>query len=173
MPKDKPSLTPALNKVLATLAKSRVLVGVPATDGARQDGSINNAALGYLFETGDPETNMPPRPWLVPGIQEVQGEISRRLVAGARNAIQATVRGSGDVRAGRAEVKNALETVGNVAQASVQRRIGAGIAPALSERTIYARLHRKKNRRSPGEMTPLIDTGEFIRSIRYVVLVKN
>lgn len=166
-------LTRALRRALSMLDKSEVLVGIPAEAGQRTDGAPSNAVLGYLFEGGDSETNMPPRPWLVPGVEAVRGEITERLLQGARKAIDATLKSDGDVRAGRAEAEKALQRVGLIAQASMQRRIQSGIAPALSERTIYTRLHRKKNRRSPGPMTPLIDTGVFLKSITYVVMIKT
>lgn len=166
-------MTPALRKVLGMLATSKVLVGIPAEGASRSEGGINNAALGYLFEHGSPETNMPPRPWLVPGVQAARDEISQHLAIGARNAIQATLHSNGDVRAGRAEADKALHRVGLVAQNSMRGRIQSGIAPALSERTIYARLHRRRNRRSPGPMTPLIDTGVFLKSITYAVRLKG
>ncbi|MCJ2044749.1 hypothetical protein MKK58_09440 [Methylobacterium sp. J-078] len=162
----------AVRRALAILDASQVLVGIPAEAG-EHEGGISNAALGYILDTGDLETNLPPRPWLVPGVEAVRDQITKQLATGARKVIDAAIASDGDVRAARAEAAKALERVGLIAQGSIQRRISEGIAPALSERTVYARLHRRKNRRSAGKMTPLIDTGQFIRSITYVVKISN
>jgi hypothetical protein len=97
----------AISRALKMLETMEVVVGIPAEEGPRTDGAPSNAVLGYLFEGGDPETNMPPRPWLVPGVEAVRDKITKHLADGARKAIDATLKGDGDVRAGRAEAEKA------------------------------------------------------------------
>src|SRR5882724_12416208 len=56
---------------IRALANTRVMVGIPSDKAARK-GKINNAQLGYIHEFGAPEVNIPPRPFLVPGVQGAQ-----------------------------------------------------------------------------------------------------
>ena len=156
----------------ATLAALEVVVGIPAEAGTHADSDLTNATLGYLQEYGAPAANIPPRPFLMPGIRQVRDKITDELGKGAARAIQATV-SSGNWTAGKAEAEKALMRVGILAQNSVRGVITDGIAPPLSARTVYTRLHRTKNRRSPGPMTPLIDSGELRRSITYIVQKKD
>lgn len=156
-----------LEKLAGYASKHRVLVGVPAEAG-EHEGGITNAALGYLFEYGSPETNMPPRPWLLPGVRLAQPAIRKELVAGYGKAVTVILR-NGTMQMAIAELTRSQHKVGLIAQNAIRGRIQQGIAPPLAPRTVYARLHRKKNRRSGGSMTPLIDTGQFIRSITYVI----
>lgn len=161
-----------VDKTLNMLIKSSVLVGIPAAAG-RSDGGPNNAALGYIHETGAPEQNIPARPFLKPGIASVRGEIAQYLAQGGAKALAAAGVEGGTVAKAQVEVDKALHRIGLVAQNAARGQIQAGLAPPLSERTVYARLHRKRGRRSAGPMTPLIDTGQLIRSITYTVRVKR
>ncbi len=158
-----------IDRAVRALVKSELLVGISGESAGRGDDAINNVALGYLFETGEPATNMPPRPWLRPGVESIRDEIVERLGAVARDVIVKAVQQPG--YGAKPDIERALHLLGLKAQNAVRGRIRAGIAPPLSPRTVYARLHRKKNRRTPGPMTPLIDEGNFIRSIGYVVKV--
>jgi len=151
-------------KAIKVLERSSVLVGIPAAaTGQDAEGrSVQYAALGYIFETGAPEINMPPRPWLGPGIATAEAKIAKLLADGGKKLLSGG--STGDYEA-------TLHKVGLTAQSAIQKHISDGIDPPLSERTIYARIHRRKNRRSPGKMTPLIDTGGFRNSITYSVRV--
>lgn len=155
-------------ELLASFAGKRfAYVGIPQEAG-EHEGGIRNATLGYLFEYGDPATNMPPRPWLLPGVALVEDRIAEELAAGFQRGMR-HILGGGTMTQARAEITKSQHKVGLIAQGAIQRRIQAGIAPPLSPRTVYARMHRKSKRRSGGEMTPLYDTGAFIRSITYVI----
>lgn len=154
---------------IAALIRSRLTVGIAGEDASRGDNAINYAALGYLFEYGEPATNMPPRPWLIPVIESRKDEITEHLKGIAQKILKRSIEQPGYDP--KADIEKSLQLLGLRLQSAIQTRISAGIDPPLSERTIYARLHRKKNRRSPGPMTPLIDTGGFVRSIRYTVKV--
>ncbi|MCJ2107037.1 hypothetical protein MKK70_16955 [Methylobacterium sp. E-041] len=161
-------LTKELDRALRDLASMEVVVGIPAEAGTHADSDLTNAALGYIHEFGAPEANIPARPFLFPGIERIQDKITDELAKGASRAVEATV-SSGNRTAGKAEGAKALQRVGLLAQSSVRGVITDGIAPPLAARTVYARLHRKKNRRSPGPMTPLVDTGKLREAITYIV----
>lgn len=151
-------------KAIKILERSQVLVGIPAdakTQSA-EGASISYASLGYMFETGAPEINMPARPWLEPGVATARERITKLLAAGGKKLLLGGT---------TSDYEATLHKVGLTAQSAVQKYITEGIDPPLSPRTVYARLHRRYNRRQPGNMTPLIDTGGFRRSVTYRVRV--
>lgn len=146
----------------------RLLIGIPAEKAARSDGDINNAELGYIHEYGAPEANIPARPFLMPGMEAAEAMIVDELAKALTKGITlAAVQG--DVSAGQAALTDGLNRAGLKAVSIIQGRITAGLSPPLAERTVYARLHRKKNRRSGPDMKPLIDTGKLLASITYVI----
>jgi hypothetical protein len=141
-----------------SLIKSEVLVGIPAENAGRDDGSaINNAEIGYIQENGSPVKNIPARPFLVPGVASVQDKVAAKMKAGAKNALD------GDKNAASVT----LNSVGLIAAAAVQRKIDTGPFVPLSPRTLYRRKHRKEAPRM-GEQ-PLIDKGDLRRAIAYVI----
>ncbi len=153
-------------RALRALSKRRVLVGVPQANNQREDGGrIGNAALAYIHNFGAPEVNIPARPFMAPGIAAVQPEISTALMGGARAAL------AGDT----ARVDANLAIAGTKAVNSIQVTIQEGIPPPLKPATVAARRRRSKGstyRRlatAASDTTPLIDTGELLRSITYVV----
>lgn len=184
-----------LSEVLAsirTLAKTDVLVGVPA-DGsdkqgsgpigsnARPDAPITNAEIGYLNEFGSPAQNLPARPHLVPGVRAAQERIAGALGWGAKDALKGVPDGA---------VKS-LHRAGLLAQMAVRTELTTGAFVPLSPKTIEQRYRqsgtkkRRKNEKkyldavasgvSPAQaqteagIKPLINTGGYRNSIAYVI----
>lgn len=146
---------PGLLKAMSALARSEVLVGVPAESTERDDGEpINNATLGYIHETGAPAAGIPARPFLVPGVSAVEDKVAQQLGKAAQASLK------GDQRA----VDQRLHAAGLVAETSVKNTINAGIDPALADATIAARQARGRT-----GTTPLVDTGKLRNSITHVV----
>ena len=140
------------------LTKTDVLVGIPAQGSTRQDDGANNALIGYILENGDPERNLPARPFLVPGVDAASEEVGKRLTKAADAALD-----------GRQEaIDTQLRAAGMVAESSVKLTITNGEFAPLSERTLK---ERKKRGRS-GEK-PLIDTGQLRRSVTHIVRKKG
>lgn len=139
------------------LAKRDVLVGIPSdgTDRREVGGAMDNATLGYIHEFGAPAANIPPRPFLIPGVKSVSGKTSDRLGRGMNAAL------IGDF----AECDRQMHAAGLIAQNAVKGLINSGIAPALSPRTLAARRARGRT----GEVS-LIDTGQLRNSVVYVVV---
>ncbi len=156
-----------IDRVLKFAIRQKVLIGIPAEKAARSDGGPNNATLGYIHEYGAPEANIPARPFLSPGMEKSEAMIVAELRRAAEKAIGLAV--EGDVSGGKAAVteRHAPDRPEGCEQypGTDQRRL----SPPLAEPTVYARLHRKKNRRSGSDMKPLIDTGQLLRSISYVI----
>ena len=143
-----------LNAV-SELSKIDVLVGVPHGD-ARTDGDgMTNAAIGYLLETGSPAMNLPPRPHLVPGIEEVQDVIAEKLTW----AVDAALTGN------TKRMYFYLESAGMKATMNVKRFINAGDFAPLAPLTIKGR--KARGRKSE---KPLVDTAQYRNSHTCVVM---
>lgn len=139
------------------MSKKRCLVGIPSSAAARDDGStINNAEIGFINEFGSPEANIPPRPHLVPGVRRAQHDVIDILEAGGRAVLTGH----------QTDVGQSLEKAGLVSVSSVKNLIISGIAPPLAPATVAAR--RKGDDEDSGA-TPLIDTGNYIAHLTYVV----
>lgn len=135
-----------------------VLVGIPSEKSTRAGsdaGSMSNAALGYIHENGAPEANLPPRPFLLPGIRASSGRFSSHL----KKAVTALMGGE------NTKAEQHLNAAGLMAVNAVRRQInqGIGFAP-LAASTLAARRRRGRT----GEK-PLIDTGQLRNSITYAV----
>jgi hypothetical protein len=128
---------------IRTLAKKRVLVGVPMETSARAQterlgeavtgGTMSNASLGYVHEFGSPARNIPARPHLVPGVEKALDDIKQRLTLAARRALD------GELEA----AEQYLGQAGQVAVNSVQQMIRNKLSPPLAESTVQARRLRR------------------------------
>lgn len=175
------SIIDAINK----LTKKDVLVGIPDSAPERTDTPITNAQIGYVMETGSPAHNVPARPFLVPGVADVQDQCADRLGKAADAALDGNTSGA----------ERQMTAAGLIAESSVKRKIGSNIPPALSPETIKNR-HRARqtsSRRSGEEaylksvasgtdpaqaqtesgIIPLINTGALRNSITHVVRDKD
>ncbi|ELY2536554.1 hypothetical protein SMB94_003942 [Cronobacter sakazakii] len=143
---------------LKTLANKDVLVGIPESKDERDDGDIGNAAIGYINENGSPAQNIPPRPHLKPGVKSVEQDFMPHLKAAAQKALEGNAEGA----------VTSLDRAGTVAANGVKRYITiTGFTP-LADVTIANRLRRGRTGNKP-----LIDTGEYRRSITHIVRDKD
>lgn len=153
--------TDKLAQVMATMAqlvKRDVLVGIPDSAPEREeDTPLSNAQIGYILDNGSPVANIPPRPFLVPGVENVQPEIVEDFRGGAKAALAGSAAG----------VERALVRAGLRAQNSVRAKIQDGPFADLAPRTLADR----KKRGRTGEK-PLLDTGQLRNSVTYVVRKK-
>jgi hypothetical protein len=157
-------------RALEQLARQQVLVGIPQSNDIRPGDPLGNAAIGYINEYGSPINNIPPRAWLIPGIQQAHAQTTRYFEQAINHALQGNAGGS----------MRALHAAGQYTVNVVKVRIQSFIQPVLSPRTIQNRINRNPHRRQVAAATqpiatnfiPLIDTGEFINNIQYVVRVK-
>lgn len=168
-----------IRKGMAALAASEILVGFPEDTTVREDmgiDGITNAALGYIHDNGQPERNIPARPFMVPGITEAQDKIADQLGALAKRIVRTKQ---------SLIVEPGMHRVGITAMVALKKKINEGIPPPLAEATLRNRMRRGKNvgksakfeleRRAQGEAPstefakPLIDTGALRNSINYVI----
>src|SRR5580692_11119740 len=114
-----------VGKVLAELRDlvgKSILVGIPASNAERSDGPLTNAQIGYLMEFGSPATNVPARPFLIPGVQAAEKDVLPHL----KNAIKAALDGKQE------KVTAELHAAGHIAEAHVKKRISSNIPPPLA-----------------------------------------
>jgi len=165
-----------LKETLTELANKRVLVGVPEDKAQRKDGKINNAQIGYLNEFGSPSQNIPARDHLRVGVKAAKDEVAKCLEKGAKSVLK-----SGNID----DAIGYFDAAGEVASGSVKKLIADGLSPELSLSTIKQRersnASRKRNVKkqkaagtySISQWKPLINTGEYRKSITSVVVDKG
>lgn len=136
----------ALEARIRALDQQKLVVGVPASAGRRQDG-LNNATIAAAHEFGVPG-HIPERSFLRSTLSENKEQASRLLA----NRLQQAIFEDG-------ETKAAFALVGEKLTGEVKRKIQSGLAPPLDPKTIARK----------GSSTPLIDTGNLLQSITYEV----
>lgn len=150
--------TEKIKKSFELLMKKDVLVGIPSDGIDREDSDdANNAEIGYMAEFGCPEKNIPERSWLQPGIVDGKKDIEKYLQKAATFAIEGNSSG----------VDTALRYTGETAKNSVKAKVVNGPFQELAKYTLAQRKKRGVTRESP-----LIDTGQFLNSINYVIREK-
>jgi hypothetical protein len=166
-----------LLKALDELVNKSVFVGIPSTRLARKpvEGETdqpNNAVIGYTMENGDGARNIPPRPFLVPGVKSVQPDVVKRLREIGKVALD------GDLN----KMRSLREQLGLFTARAVQQKITDGPFTPLADATVEARARRGRKgakkelaRRAAGLpagtdlVRPLIDTGQLRRAVTYVI----
>ncbi len=165
---------------LSTLADVEVLVGFPEDTSGRsgEEGAsvgITNAALGYIHDNGAPEQNIPPRPFMGPGIDEAKDAIETKL----EQVLKAVVQKGADA----STVEAGMHQVGLIAKLAIQNKINEGIGPPLSDATLQRRAAkgrkgaalelslRRKKLAAPSTVLakPLVDTGQMRNAVNYAI----
>ncbi|MDN7754088.1 hypothetical protein [Burkholderia gladioli] len=185
-------------KWIDTIAKQEVLVGVPASSAERKDSDsdINNAVIGYLMETGSPANNVPARPHLVPGVEDALPKVTAQLQKGAAAALD------GDMAAFTNRLHAAGQLAVSSVQLRIRNNIPPPLAPSTVANRFRQRTakdapkpasKRKAEKdyaalidagaqaagmslaeiQSAAGIIPLINTGEYSKSIKYVVKNKK
>lgn len=138
--------------------KMSVKVGIPETANSRpQDegfDNMSNAAIGYIQENGSELAGIPPRPHLVPGIRNVQPQITEEFKKAAQ-----------EVFTDPSAVYKRYTRAGILAMNSVKALITSGEGfEKLSEATL-------KERKEAGfkGTKPLLRTGQYRNAITYVI----
>ncbi len=175
----------SLGAATRELVQQRLLVGIPDSTAERKpaDGekqTANNAVIGYTMEFGDPDRNIPARPFLTPGIDAVRDKIADALKTAGSEVL------TGNAGA----VERGFAKAGLIAVSSVQAKITDGPFAPLSQRTIEARARRGRRGarqylklqaqgtpddilQGAGLVVPLVDTGQLRRAITFVLRDKS
>jgi hypothetical protein len=173
-------------KALDYLRNTQVMVGIPDDNAGRTDGPASNAVIGYVLENGDPDRNLPPRPFLQPGVDRLSDDIKTSLSKAGEAAL------AGD----KAGVRTILSKIGLRAVNSVRAVIDEQQFAPLAPSTLAARFEKlsgkvqnellnkqitKEERaagigivqRIQGAITILVDTGSMRNAITYVLRYKG
>lgn len=141
--------------------KSEVRTLPPPKPGATSPGvsSITNAQIAFIQEHGSPVANIPARPFMVPGVNDVKG----RAVELLKRAALAGLEGKQN------QSMRLLNQLGAIGVSAIQRRITMGEGwPPLAPRTLAERRARGVRRTHP-----LIDTGQLRAHVTYVIRKKG
>lgn len=135
----------------AKAGQKTVTVGIHSDAGNHPDSGMTNAQLGALLNYGNPDNKLygnpapiPPRPWLVPGVESGKQDIVDTIAHGVANDLP---------------LDQMLEQVGAFAAGAVQQYMIDLRTPPNSAYTIEQK----------GSDNPLIDTGSLLQSITYKV----
>lgn len=175
---------PEMLRAVRDLTDAEVLVGIPesTTERDNEDGQdITNAALGYIHEFGAPAANIPPRPFLVPGVEKSLDRSTKQLELAAKAALKGEA----------STVQMRLEIAGQIAASSAKREIQSGDFVPLKPSTIRNRRRSRQTKsmrdaekeyirlvsegmseedaQSAAGIRPLVNTGALRNSITSVV----
>lgn len=141
--------------IVETMAKKNVLVGIPSQKNHREKGAMTNSQIGYLNEKGSTAGNIPPRPWLVPGVESSTAKVIKTLKVFAKKSMDKK----------KDEIERGLTAAGLISQSAVKNYIvkGENFQP-LSKVTLEAR----KSAGFKGEK-PLIRTSQMLNSVTFVI----
>lgn len=137
-------------KVLAALKRAfgdwnkapSVTVGIHQAEGMHPQADMTNAKLGAVLNYGLPEKNIPPRPWLIPGVKK--GE--KRYAKDFKHSIENDM-----------NVPQAMLRIGALAKGEAQKFMTDLKTPPNAPLTIKLK----------GSSNPLIDTGVLRHTIDY------
>jgi hypothetical protein len=167
----------AFMKALAEMQAQSVYAGFPQDEDPRHDEdgnpvAITNAAIAYVQNTGDPALNIPARPFMVEGVEDVGDKIAGGMEAVGTAALDGDSPG----------VEMALHAVGMTAKLGIQNKINDGPFEPLAESTLKARAHRGRkgaqaelDRRASGEdpgtefARPLVDSAQMRNAVNYAI----
>ena len=146
---------PAFLANLKAMQNKGVFVGIPADKDTRDETGASNATIAFVQEFGSGAKNIPPRPFLIPAIKKAHPKIVSILKDGAKNVLHGE------------DVHISLEKAGLIGQSAVKKEIVSGSFTPLKETTLQARRNRRKSGKAGTK--PLVDTGQMLSSITYVV----
>lgn len=128
--------------------RARVLVGIPMGIASETDPSTSVAVIAAKNEFGSPSDRIPERPFLRVGVNNGMPRYSLLLANLIPKVLQGTV-----------TIDDMLGSMGTVAVGEVQKQIRTGSYKPNSPYTVALK----------GSSTPLIDTGQMIQSIQWVI----
>lgn len=157
-----------LNAALKKLAKSSVYVGIAtgSKGDKRDDGAPDNSLLGFVHENGSPANGIPPRPFLVPAIEQSKEAIVSSLKRSMKAALE------GDAEESSAELERLALKSAAIVKDYMQTADFVPLKPSTIANRNRSRLTQssRKNELSGGNIQPLINTGQLRNAIDgYVV----
>ena len=150
----------ALSVALKELASKKVgKVGWFEKSRYPDEDATQVAYVAAQNEYGNPNKNIPARPFMRPTIAAQENTWKKVAEQGARNILKGN-QTSGD----------ALEMLGLKAAGDIKKTISKILTPPLAQSTINARLARHSDKQTVGKLTkPLIDTGLMFATLTNTV----
>lgn len=159
----------AIERAMKELRETEVLVGIPEEKASRKDeGEPTNVELMYIHSHGSPLNRIPARPVIEPAISDAKERLGAILADAAKSAMDGDINGMTAAfneagLAGEMAAKNWFLNPKNGWKQNAD-----SIIEAKEQKTRRA-AKAKKGETVVSDPKPLIDTGEFRRSITYVV----
>jgi hypothetical protein len=143
----------AVMQFLDELLKRELFVGIPENS-PRDDSELSNAEIAYILETGDPASNLPPRPFMTNGMAKAESSMTELLTEAAFAAVQGR----------RSEARRLMEQAGEVGRDAIRSEILTGDYAPLAPATVA-------DRRARGNASekPLFDTGQMYDAVTYQI----
>lgn len=120
------------------------------------------AYVAAIQEFGYPQGNIPARPFLRPTQESKKSDWGRQIAGAVRGAID-----------GKVEVAAAFDALGSASAGDVSRTISRLMTPALAPATGKARQSRASKKAKVVSIKPLVDTGQMIQAVTYIVEDKS
>lgn len=126
---------------------------------AKYESGIPVATVAAVNEYGAPSKNIPPRPTIRPAIVEHQKDWKETARAGAVSILK-----------GQTTQKQVLDLIGQQAAGDIAKNISELQNPPLKPATIKARLRKKSDKHTVGNLDkPLIDTELMFSTLTNIV----
>lgn len=146
-----------LNVILANLSKKSVKVGW--FDSSKYQDGTPTAYVAAIQEFGVPEKNIPARPFMRPTIKAQKENWGNLAQSGARSVLK-----------GNSDITDVMTKLGGKVSADIQETITTITSPALAPKTIAARLRKRADSKTVGNLTkPLVDSGYMLDQVKFLV----
>jgi hypothetical protein len=147
-----------LEKVLSEL-KSNKVGKVGWFKSAKYEDGTQVAYVAAIQEFGDPGNNIPARPFMRPTLRSKQNGWRENINQLAKLVIK-----------GESSLENLFETVGLKAAGDIREKITTIQSPKLADATIAARLRKRADKKTVGNLTkPLVDTEVLLNTLTNIV----
>jgi hypothetical protein len=124
-------------------------------DGSAYENGVTVAKVAAIQELGYEPKNIPPRPFMRITIANKQQAWKRLAETGARA-----------IAKGNSSIARVMESIGLKAAGEIRQTISKLQNPPLKQSTIDARLRRRANKKTVGNLTkPLVDTGLMLAAL--------
>lgn len=156
----------ALMKSLSKMSGGRfVRVGILGTEKPREGDPYTNIQIGSVHEFGSTDGKIPERSFLRSTLDDNRNKYYDLISSSFKKVLKHQKKGR------LIDWDKFFGKMGEVIVVDVKKKIRTGIKPDLAPATRRART--KGPGGASGKMTPLIDTGQLLGSIRYKVSKKS
>jgi hypothetical protein len=152
----------SLQEIVRRMGDKSVTVGIrgggeraPVAGESSHDG-LTNAQIGYINEFGSAVENIPARPFLMPAVTGTSADVKKILDSNSKVIFETLDAGMVDAALGKVG-----EHVKQTAKKNITKSVGM---KPLSKRTL-----KERKERGFSGTKPLIESGQLVNSIDYVV----